>query len=193
MYRENNTVGIRQTPYHAYCELTQKRMKRSRNDINDDIFNTNRQIAVLKRIIEHPELIPNTTFEGSSVPELKKELSKTVHKLEKLQSELHEKDHGNTQHKRLKTHPKKQNLDKLEQSITNLILDLKEKGITRIEKESVAYYLKARVSQVEVVFMRLNQKGILSQPEHHALHDSQRDPWGFFGSSDWCSDNYYIR
>lgn len=180
MYREYNTIGIRSTPYQPYCDTTSNHTKRSRQAINDDIFSINDQIYQLKQAIAcQPTL------------ELKTKLKKAIHKRNLLQAELNAKNNGNTRHKPLKRRCKKQNLNKLEPIVTDLILALKAKKVMYTTKEDVAHYLQARVSQIELIFMHLNQKGLLSQPEHRAMHDGQRDPWGYT-SSDWCSDKYYI-
>ena len=187
MYRENNEVGVRLAPENTYCNPIYKRTKRSREDIKDDIFNKHNRIATLKRMINRDDVKPE------NMQTMRKNLKKLQHELDKLEAELYEKDHSNIQHKRLRTRGKKQNLEKLEIKVTTIIQELKSKEINHVTKEDMAYWLNARVSQIELIFMRLNQKGILSQPVHRAMHDSQRDPWGYAGSSDWCSDSYYIR
>lgn len=180
MYREYNTIGIRSTPYQQYCDITSNRTKRSRQAINDDIFSINDQIYQLKQAIDH-----------RPTPELKAKLKKATHKRDLLQAELNAKNNGDTRHKPLKQRRKKQDLNKLEPVVTDLILALKAKNVMYTTKEDVAHFLHAKVSQIELIFMHLNQKGLLSQPEHRAMHDGQRDPWGYT-SSDWCSDKYYI-
>lgn len=188
MFREDNIIGIKPTVYHTYCDLTIKRHKRSRKNIEHDIFNKDNQIRITLYCLQHPDARSKHDTEDS----LTKRLQKQQHEMEKLQTELHAKDHGNIRHKNIKTRYKKWDLTKLEQKITDIIADMKTKKIDHVTKEDMAHHLNARVSQVEHVFMHLNQKGILTQPVHHAMHDSQREPWGFTGSSDWCSDLYYI-
>lgn len=187
MYRENNDVGLLRTPNDEYSTTLYKRTKRSRKDIKDDIFSKTWHIRVLKQ-----ELKTENSHTDLDLDDMKKQLAKEYHALSKLINELDQKDHGNIQHKRLKSRGKKWNLNKLEDAVIAMITKLKANGDNDVTKEDMAFWLNARVSQVEHVFMRLNQKGILSQPIHHAMHDSQRDPWGYLGSSDWVSDRYYI-
>jgi hypothetical protein len=61
-------------------------------------------------------------------------------------------------------------------------------------KEEIAKYLKVKTSLVEQVLHKMNLEGLVSQPVHHAPHDSNRDPWSHGGrDSSWMGDIYYIR
>lgn len=62
-----------------------------------------------------------------------------------------------------------------------------------LTKEDVAIYLKVKEKQVDKVFMRLNQEGVLEQPIHRAPHDTNRSIDGFDNCRGWASDLYYIR
>ena len=93
----------------------------------------------------------------------------------------------------LRTKPKKQDLTQLEKSVQEIIANLQETtDRTYITKEDAAIALNARISQVEQVFQILNRKRILSQPVHHALHDTNREPNGCSDQSAWVSDRYYF-
>ena len=99
-------------------------------------------------------------------------------------------------HKTLKRKIKKRSLDQIKEAILAIIEQAKKDYPDEslyLTKEDVAIHLQVKESQVEQVFMILNREGILTQPVHRAPHDSQRDPWGFDGISEWQSDHYYIR
>lgn len=99
------------------------------------------------------------------------------------------------QHKPLKRKIKKRTNVQVKTEVLKIIEKIMADDSLRkcLTKEDVARYLQVKECQVEQVFMELNREGILSQPVHHAPHDSQRDPWGFYGNNWWMSDLYYIR
>lgn len=94
-------------------------------------------------------------------------------------------------HKIKKTY-KKMSQDKIRSYALEQIERAKAREELYIRAWDIAYQLNVKPHFVEQVFQQLNVEGVLSQPIHHAPHDSNRDPWGFDGIKGWKADIYKI-
>jgi ribosomal protein S25 len=94
-------------------------------------------------------------------------------------------------HKIKKTY-KKMSQDKIRAYILDQIEKARKADSLYISAWDIAHQLNVKPHFVEQVFQQLNVEGILSQPIHHAPHDSNRDPWGFPECHGWSADLYRI-
>lgn len=94
-------------------------------------------------------------------------------------------------HKIKKTY-KKLSQEKIREYVLGQIEIAKRNGEMYVMAEDIAHQLNVKPHFVHQVFQKLNVEGILSQPSHHAPHDSNRDPWGFDGIKGWKADLYRI-
>lgn len=128
------------------------------------------------------------------------EVHKVESKIEQLENDLkfwleiekQEKAKQQPCHKKLKRSVKKRSDSWVKEEILKIIEETKKENKKVLHKEDVAFKLQVKISQVEKIFMQLNREGLLSQAQHHILHDSNREPYGFGGDSAWASDCYYI-
>ena len=117
--------------------------------------------------------------------------------LEKTRKDLakYERQMANLQtektHKIKKTY-KKIPQDKIREYALDQIEKAKAKNEIYIMADDIAHQLNVKTHFVKQVFQQLNVEGILSQPIHHAPHDSNRDPWGFPECKGWMADLYRI-
>ena len=116
-------------------------------------------------------------------------------KLKKQIREVQEKIHlfesnKNPSHKGFKHKTKKRSNSWIHDEVLKII---KSEDVHYLMKEDIARRLEVKESQVEQVFHQLNLEGILHQPEHRAMHDSQRDPFGYIGTMAWKSDISAVR
>lgn len=121
----------------------------------------------------------------------KKRIKEQEIKIHKLVYELEELKKGKS-HKCLKRKIKKRNLTWIKEHVLLIIEREKLKNNFYLSKENIARELQVKECQVEQVFHILNRESIISQPIHHAPHDSQRDPNGFIGEMGWKGDLYKI-
>jgi hypothetical protein len=116
---------------------------------------------------------------------------------ERVQRDLEKYEHQLANLPAEKTHKIKRTYKKVSQE------KIREYALAQIEKakaneewyitaDDIAHQLNVKTHFVKQVFQQLNVEGILSQPIHHAPHDSNRDPWGFPGCKGWMADLYRI-
>lgn len=117
-------------------------------------------------------------------------LDKTRKDLAKYQRQLENLPETKT-HKIKKTY-KKMPLEKIREYSLEQIEKAKAKKELYIAADDIAHQLNVKPHFVQQVFQQLNIEGVLSQPIHHAPHDSNRDPWGFPNCKGWMSDFYRI-
>ena len=87
---------------------------------------------------------------------------------------------------------KKWHYDKLLDAVRKEILSKKEDGEKYITREEIARVLKAKPHTVEQCLHVLHLEGLVSNPVHHAPHDSKRDSFSWGNDNSWCGDTYYI-
>lgn len=186
MYRWEKEIGYRTNASDQYCEKQYDRKNMTRKDLEDEIIRQQFALRNLKRRIEHVNPDRNPKLYTSLI----RSESECIGKIRRTRQKLSDHDYG--KRSAIKTNPKKQNLTVLEARVLKQISEIrKNPNITYITKEDMARALHARESQIEQVFMILNRKGILRQPQHRAPHDSNRDPWGYDNST-WQGDFYYF-
>lgn len=132
--------------------------------------------------------LEKNTATNKFAQEMNKKLDTEIRNLER-QIELAKTSTGIV-HKGLKRKIKKRSNDWIKEQVLDII---KTNKPNFLKKEEVARLLQVKECQVEQVFHQLNLEGILYQATHHALHDTQRDPYGFEGTMGWAGDIYYIR
>lgn len=184
MYRCEKEVGYRNCPTEKYADKqydrtgTRQELENQKDRLEfDKKMAEERLSAILVNSLEQKQLIYRLNVINKA--------------LKDVNWQLRNGNYG--KRKAIVTHPKKQSLTVLECKILKLIAEMKKDAkITFLTKEDTAKYLRARVSQVEQVFMTLNRKGILQQPVHLAPHDSSRDPQGYENNHEWMSDRYYF-
>ena len=120
----------------------------------------------------------------------KEMLEKTRKDLCKYQRQLENLPETKT-HKIKKTY-KKMSQEKIREYALDQIEKAKAKEEWYITADDIAHQLNVKPHFVKQVFQQLNIEGVLSQPIHHAPHDSNRDPWGFPGCKGWMADLYRI-
>ena len=114
---------------------------------------------------------------------IRKDLAKYERQLANLPAE---KTH------KIKRTYKKMSQKKIREYALNQIEKAKAKEEWYITADDIAHQLGAKTHFVKQVFQQLNVEGILSQPIHHAPHDSNRDPWGYGHEHGWMADLYKI-
>ena len=93
---------------------------------------------------------------------------------------------------RIKKTYKKMSQEKIREYALKQIKIAKKNGEIYVMAEDIAHQINVKPHFVHQVFQQFNIEGILSQPIHHAPHDSNRDPWGFDGINGWMADLYRI-
>lgn len=104
---------------------------------------------------------------------------------------------NNEPHKSLKSKTKRIKEEKLKKLVIEKINEATSNDINFIRMEDVAFSLNVKVKYLSKIFMDLNKEGILSQPTHNFMHDSNREYR--YGEhlepderSDWSADVYHI-
>lgn len=187
MFRDNNYIYLNSKAYGGLHDITLNRMKKG----TDNFKALKKEIISTKKIIDLIEKkLINNTLSNEDILKISDLLIKKNNDLIFLQNELN-KFSNLPSHKTLKTY-KKIPKNKLKKQILKIIEESKNNKINFITKEDVAFKLNVKQKFVEQIFMELNREGILHQPVHNALHDSNRDPYGFSEVKGWASDIYYI-
>ena len=93
---------------------------------------------------------------------------------------------------RIKKTYKKMSQEKIREYVLSQIAIAKAKEEWYITADDIAYQLNVKPHFVKQIFQQLNIEGVLSQPIHHAPHDSNRDPWCIGGEKGWMADLYKI-
>lgn len=167
---------------------------------NKSIKNLENQLSwekgVLLRLKKGLNILKNKDPKESSslkqrIESQNKRIKEQEKKNHKLVYELEELKNGKS-HKCLKRKIKKRTLTWVKKQMLLIIDREKNKNNIYLSKENIARELQVKECQVEQVFHILNREGKISQPIHHAPHDSQRDPNGFWGEMGWAGDLYKI-
>lgn len=186
MYRFNNEVG-----YVKTVNITEEIIRYKRKNTNQAwLLNEKTRLEYKIRCCKR-QLAGNAEMPNCRNNDLQKFIQKCEKQLRQIEADLANHNYG--KRNAIVSRPKKQDLSVLECKVLKAIAEIrKNPEIHYITKENMAKQLHAKESQIEQVFHILNRKGILMQPIHHAPHDSNRDPHGFAGGSEWMSDLYYF-
>ena len=149
----------------------------------------NEEIRTMEEMIYHGYQISDKSKELHE-----RRLNRIEEKIQRYSKELKDLvgDQQNSPHKKLKCKRKKRSNAWIKEQVLQILPLRTAEGFAYVSKEDMAFTLEVPVSQVEQVYHELNLMGFLSQAEHHAPHDSQRDPNGFFGVMEWSGDIYRI-
>lgn len=181
IYYKSQGYGMHDKSKSRVPSETEKEIKR----LNKKIHNCNKELRMLNLSLKYGEITESDfNIKRKSLIE---EFNRLIENYDRYCGE-------NLPPQKLKKTYKKLTDEKLEVEILRIIEKSKEKGYNWLTKEDVANHLHVKESQVEKIFMKLNRDGILSQPQHRAPHDSNRDPIFGFGDCKgmWKSDIYTI-
>jgi ribosomal protein S25 len=137
------------------------------------------KISMCQMRLKHAGPYESTEF----LDKTRKDLGKYQRQLENLPDE---KPH------KIKRTYKKLSQEKIREYVLDQIEKSKIKEELYITADDIAHQLNVKTHFVKQVFQQLNVEGVLSQPIHHAPHDSNRDPWGFPNCKGWMADLYRI-
>lgn len=121
-----------------------------------------------------------------------KEISKLEHKILILRCDIKRIEEERPQAASLKPSFKSMKPEKIEAYVRSAIEDAKQRDVSFINAEDIAYCLHVKTHYVKQIFDKLNKEGVLSQPVHHIPHDCDRDPFCGPGYNGWAADIYYI-
>jgi hypothetical protein len=189
MFRDENFVYINTQSYGGEHDLTYPKLQKGSTEANK----IKEKIAANKRSIEYTlHLLSNKELSEERKASLNESLLIHEQKIVELQAQLRSLPQQPC-HKTLRRHTRRMSHDKLKSEILKILAEAEKAGTPFIHMEDVAFRLCAKESLVKDILRELNREGILSQPDHQALHDSNRDPYGYKDNHGWAGNIYYIR
>lgn len=201
MFREGNDINYVSDGYGGRHDITYVRNPKDEgskdaNEIKEEIWNIKKEIIRVSSQLSSNLKYGSKYLVGNKI--LKDKLDCLYQDMYFWKREMDNFDNL-ASHKVLKHHVRKVKDEALYNEVKSLIQKYKKENAKFVTIEDMAMALNVDKKQLPKIFMKLNREGILSQPSHQFMHDSNRGCYlkdGYYfrrNNSDWYPNIYYIQ